>query len=373
MEGMGMNRDFWAGKRVLITGHSGFKGSWLCLWLNRLGAKVAGVSLVNEQEKSIFNAANVSEFMEKEYFSDVCELGALKEIISAYSPSIVFHLAAQPLVRESYRRPIETYLVNVMGTLNVLESIRAVETVRACVVVTSDKCYENNHEPSRQSFTEGMKLGGLDPYSSSKACAELVTECYRSSYFKGGASSENMVSIATARAGNVIGGGDTSEARLIPDIFNSIRHREKLTIRYPDAVRPWQFVLEPLAGYLLLAEKLYLVGDKYDEPWNFGPNKEAEVPVRDLLTLFCDRWGEGAEWVIADGEQPYEALNLRLDSNKAIRRLSWKSSVYSMTQTVDEIVYWQKSLANKRNMTEISFAQIERYEKAFLDKSHANK
>jgi CDP-glucose 4,6-dehydratase len=308
-------RDFYSGRRVLVTGHTGFKGSWLSHWLALLGAEVHGFALAPEAG-SLFEAARIGERMQS-VFGDVRDLGRLQQALEASSAEVVFHLAAQSLVRRSYREPVDTYATNVLGTAHVLEACRRSSAVRAVVVVTSDKCYENRE--LELGYREDAALGGRDPYSSSKAAAELVTAAFRSSFFASG-----RVGIASARAGNVIGGGDWAEDRLVPDVVRGAWRDEPIVVRNPKSTRPWQHVLEPLAGYLLLAERLHRDPQGFSEAFNFGPPDAASVDVATLARKLVEQLGSGALELRADvAGEPYEARALKLDSSKARARLGW--------------------------------------------------
>ncbi|WP_018702949.1 CDP-glucose 4,6-dehydratase [Anaeromusa acidaminophila] len=349
--------NFWRGKRVLITGHTGFKGAWLSLWLSSLGANVAGYSLRPPTSPSLFQECKTYELMES-FIGDICDLERLKAVIFEIKPEVVFHLAAQPMVLEGYRDPVNTYSTNIMGTINLLESIRASESVKAVVNITTDKCYENKEW--LWGYRENESLGGRDPYSNSKACSELITAAYRESYFS--SMNDDYPRIATARAGNVIGGGDWGKDRLIPDFIRAIMAKEKLKIRYPDAVRPWQHVLEPLRGYLLLANRLYNKEDSAIGAWNFGPSYHGEWSVRKVINQIKHLWGADAEWERTGTQLFHEANYLRLDSTKAKVNLGWEA-VLSMEETVMMTVEWYKMYYNKekRDVRAATLAQIEQY------------
>ena len=323
-------KNFWRGKKVFLTGHTGFKGAWLSLWLKELGARVTGYSLEPPTEPNLFRLCRIDQ-MVKSQRGDVRDLARLSRLMKAARPEIVLHLAAQPIVRESYRVPVETFSTNVMGTVNVLEAARNCGSVRAVVIVTTDKVYENISRFPRP-FKEKDKLGGYDPYSSSKACAELAAQAYRRSY---------GLNVATARAGNVIGGGDWAADRLIPDFVRAILAGEKLVIRQPQAVRPWQHVLEPLYGYLLLAEKLYRQPGKYAGAWNFGPNKKDARPVAWLAGELCRLWG-AAGYSLDKKRQPHEAGWLALDSRKAKKELGWRPK-WDLSVALKKIVDWTRA------------------------------
>lgn len=345
---------FWRGRRVLVTGHTGFKGSWLCLWLQHLGAVVTGYALAPATRPSLFEVASVGQGM-CSVIGDIRDGVALSEAMSAARPEVVIHMAAQALVRESYRNPVETYSVNVVGTAQVLDAVRACPSVRAVVSVTTDKCYENREW--HWGYRETDRLGGHDPYSSSKAGAELVTAAYRSSYFS---VAERPVAVATARAGNVIGGGDWSRDRLIPDILAAIQAGQAVRIRYADAVRPWQHVLEPLSGYLALAERLCSSdGQAYAEAWNFGPVDDDARPVRWIVEQMIDRWG-GGQWLIDGQPNPHEAHHLKLDCAKARVRLDWQPH-WNLTDALAAIVDWQRAFLSGKDMRAMSMSQIARF------------
>jgi len=344
--------DFYRGKNVLITGHTGFKGAWLSLWLQSVGANVIGYALPPPTVPSLFVTANVAEGMTS-IAGDVRDFTALLSTFKKYQPEIVIHMAAQALVRYSYDNPIETYSTNVMGTVHLLEAARQTGSVRAIVNVTSDKCYENREWV--WGYRENEPMGGHDPYSSSKGCAELVTSAYRRSFFE-----QANIALASVRAGNVIGGGDWAEDRLIPDIMRAIVAGKAVSIRNPNAIRPWQHVLEPLSGYLMLAEKLYEDGVSYGESWNFGPNDEDAHSVEWIVARITQTWGEGASWVLDEGDNPHEAHYLKLDCSNAKARLNWHPR-WSLTYTLQQIVDWHKLFRNQNDMREITLKQIQSY------------
>ncbi len=354
MEG---ENGFWAGKRVLVTGHTGFKGSWLSLWLQRLGAEVAGYSLEPPTEPSLFEVANVADGM-CSVIGDIRDYSALRDVVSAHRPEIVFHLAAQALVRHSYRDPIETYGSNVMGTVNLLEAIRRVGGVKAVVNVTSDKCYQNREWV--WGYREIERLGGHDPYSNSKACAELVTSAFRDSYFSPDRFGDHGVALASARAGNVIGGGDWAEDRLIPDVMRAILAGEPVRIRNPDAIRPWQHVLEPLAGYLTLAERLYENGPAFAEAWNFGPDESSARPVSWIVEKLVQLWGEEARWELDSGAHPHEAHYLKLDCSKAREHLGIVPRL-DLATALEWIVEWNRAWLRGEDMRGMTEQQIMGY------------
>lgn len=312
---------FYRGRRVLVTGHTGFKGSWLSLCLARLGAEVTGYSLPPATEPSLFQGARVGGLL-RSHLGDIRDQAALSSVVRESQPEIVFHLAAQPLVRDSYRFPVETFATNVMGTVHLLEALRGCGSVRAVVNVTSDKCYDNREWD--RGYREEDHLGGFDPYSNSKACSELVTASFRSSYFNPAAYARHGVALATARSGNVIGGGDWAADRLVPDILRSLLAGEVVRVRNPQAVRPWQHVLEPLDGYLTLGQKLYQEGPRFGEAWNFGPHEADAEPVERIVQRICRLWGGSARYEIDRGEHPHEARYLKLDCSKARSVLGWR-------------------------------------------------
>lgn len=357
MESMAINPFFWRGKKVLITGHTGFKGSWLSLWLQQLGADVVGLALKPPTKPSLFERADVAKNM-CSIEGDIRDLSKVKNVFLQNKPEIVIHLAAQSLVRYSYQNPVETYQTNVMGTLHVLEAIRSCETVRAAVMVTTDKCYENKEW--LWAYRENEPMGGHDPYSSSKGCAELLIASYRQSFFN----EENSPAIASARAGNVIGGGDWAEDRLIPDIIRSFQLDKPVKIRYPHAVRPWQHVLEPLSGYLMLAEKLDdKTGHDYAEAWNFGPQAGGVQSVQWIVNYLAQHW-KGAAWTL-DEQMRHEAQVLKLDSTKAYEKLGWRSR-WSLEESLENIVSWYMSELKGMDMNRLCNEQIELFNKTGL-------
>ena len=330
--------SFWRGKTVLVTGHTGFKGSWLAAWLKLLGARVIGFALAPEPGRpSLFEAAEVEHGMTS-VLGDVRDAAAVEETVQGYAPEVVFHLAAQPLVRRSYRDPVETYATNVMGTVHLLDALRRSDAVRSIVVVTSDKAYEN-HE-SEWGCREGDPLGGRDPYSSSKGCTELVAAAYRASYFSGA----RPVGLATARAGNVIGGGDWAEDRVVPDLVRALAARRPVVLRSPGSVRPWQHVLEPLRGYLALAERLWSHPAELGGGWNFGPRDDDAASVLELAGRFAAHWGWGEAEVRPAADGAHEARALRLDCARARERLGWRP-VLSLDDAVGETVRWYRAHA----------------------------
>ena len=354
-----VNPSFWNGKRVFLTGHTGFKGGWLSLWLASMGAKVTGYALAPNTTPNFFEVAGVQGDLEQSHIADIRDLEKLQKAMADARPEIVIHMAAQPLVRYSYSNPVETYATNVMGTVHVLESIRALDCVRAAVIVTTDKCYEN--QEWAWGYREDEPMGGHDPYSNSKGCAELVTSAYRQSYFSPEKYAQHKVAIASARAGNVIGGGDWSVDRLIPDAIKAFEAKESLMIRNPLATRPWQHVLEPLSGYLVLAKALYQEGAKFDGGWNFGPRDEDARSVQDVINLLIKNWGSAASWTQDQSEQPHEAHSLKLDCSKARQYLNWVPR-WSLEQAIQNITQWQQDHQQQSNMHETSLNQIASYQ-----------
>ncbi|MGH8616812.1 MAG: CDP-glucose 4,6-dehydratase [Burkholderiales bacterium] len=348
MENVGVTPAFWRGRRVFVTGHTGFKGAWLSLWLQELGATVTGYALAPPTRPSLFEAARVGEVLTS-VLGDVRDAEHLRTSLQRAQPDIVLHLAAQALVRRSYAEPAETYATNVMGTFNLLEAVRLVPGVRAVLVVTSDKCYTPRPTDTRP-YVESDPLGGHDPYSSSKACAEIVTDACRRAYFGQGAL------VATARAGNVIGGGDWAEDRLIPDLVRAYSAGQPLRLRYPDAVRPWQHVLDPLHGYLLLAEQLFAGDRACATAWNFGPDADAAISVRELITRATALWGNG-RWESEGAPQPPETALLVLDAGKARRGLGWRPR-QALDAALTATLGWYRALAAGADARELSRTEI---------------
>jgi CDP-glucose 4,6-dehydratase len=349
--------DFWSGKRVLVLGHTGFKGAWLGLWLHRLGARVAGIALPPEGERDLFAAAGLAQVIETTY-ADIRDLDAVTRTAERISPEVVFHLAAQSLVRRSYREPVATYATNVMGTVHVLAAAAATPSVRCVVIVTSDKCYENREW--LWAYREDEPLGGHDPYSSSKACAELVTAAWRRSFCGPGAA--RPIGIASARAGNVFGGGDWAEDRLVPDCIRALGEGRPIGIRNPSSTRPWQHVLDPLHGYLLLAERLWHAPDEFGDAWNFGPPEDDIRPVSWLADAIVRRWGDGASWEVVAGDARHEATMLKVDAAKARVRLGWSQRLplpAGLAWTVD----WYRDCLAGHAAREVTEDQIARFER----------
>jgi CDP-glucose 4,6-dehydratase len=344
-------------RKVLVTGHTGFKGSWLCLLLNKLGADIYGYALEPPTSPSLFVEANVDEFVTS-YIGDIRNLEYLQDVINKVQPEVVIHMAAQPLVRESYNFPVETYATNVMGTVNLLEVCRNTSSVKAIVNVTTDKCYEN--QEWHWGYRETEPMGGYDPYSNSKGCSELVTSSYRNSYFNPKDYHKHGVALASARAGNVIGGGDWADDRLIPDFIRAITQGEEVKIRSPYAIRPWQHVLEPLSGYLLLGAKLHSEGPQYSEPWNFGPEDSDARNVEWITSTICSLWGKNASFSIDTNPQPHEANYLKLDCSKAKAELNWIPK-WDIETTLKSIIDWNKGFIKGENMRKLTEIQIEEY------------
>lgn len=354
-----VDNTFWKGKRVFLTGHTGFKGGWLSVWLASMGAKVTGYALAPNTSPNFYEVAKVESDLEQSHIADIRDLEKLQKAMSSAKPEIVIHMAAQPLVRYSYANPVETYATNVMGTVHALESIRSLDTVRATVVVTTDKCYENKEWT--WGYRENEPMGGHDPYSNSKGCAELVTSAYLQSYFSPEKYAQHKVAIASARAGNVIGGGDWSEDRLIPDAIKAFEANKPLMIRNPLATRPWQHVLEPLSGYLVLAQALYREGAQFSGAWNFGPRDDDARSVKEVVNLLIKHWGSAASWHQDQSEQHHEAHSLKLDCSKARQYLNWNPK-WSLEQAIDNISQWQRSYQRQNEMHEVSIKQITAYQ-----------
>ena len=351
-----LNKDIWEDKKVLVTGHTGFKGSWLCLWLNKMGANITGLSLNDPVSKpDLYSILNLHEKL-NDNRGDISHFDICMDIVKKTEPEIIFHMAAQPLVRKSYLHPITTYHTNVMGTANILESARYCESVKTIVVITTDKCYENIE--MNYAYKESDPLGGYDPYSSSKACAEHISSAYYRSFFK-----EKNVGLATARAGNVIGGGDWSADRLIPDAIKNWIKNEKLQIRYPQSTRPWQFVLDPLLGYLLLAEKLLKNPEKFSGGWNFGPDQNSVNTVQTTIELMANIWADPVDWVASTENHLHEANLLQLNNDKAHLLLGWRPA-YDFDEVINKTINWYKTYyTDNQEMMEYTLNQIAEYER----------
>ncbi|MEH6544546.1 MAG: CDP-glucose 4,6-dehydratase [Porticoccaceae bacterium] len=353
MENVVVTPDFWRGKRVFLTGHTGFKGGWLSLWLQSMGAEVHGYALNPSTETNFFTVADVSKRMASSEIADIRDMEKLRDVMQAARPEIVFHLAAQPLVHYSYDQPVETYEVNVMGVVHVLESVRATPGVKAVVNVTTDKCYENREW--QRGYREDDAMGGYDPYSSSKGCSELVSAAYRRSFLESAG-----IALATARAGNVVGGGDWAKDRLIPDFLRAMDAGITLDIRSPQSTRPWQHVLDPLSGYLRLAESLFIHGESFAEGWNFGPSDEDARSVSWIIDRLAEI-GVDVKWQCNNSGQPYEANYLKLDSSKARAQLNWQAQ-WPLHTALGKTVEWHQAWKSGNNMKEFSLDQIDQYQ-----------
>ena len=352
-----VNSSFWKNRRVFITGHTGFKGSWMCLWLHSLGAKITGYALNPPTKPSLYELCKIDGLVQST-IADVRDGESLTRVMRSAEPEIVIHMAAQPLVRDSYKIPVDTYAINVMGTVNLFESVRKAKSVRAVVNITTDKCYENKEWV--WGYREDEPLGGYDPYSSSKACSELVTTAYRRSFFNPEDYGKHGKGIASARAGNVIGGGDWATDRLIPDCIRALLEKRTIIIRNPHAIRPWQHVLEPLSGYLLLAQKLGEDGAAFSSAWNFGPHENDAKPVEWLVREICKRWGEKASCRVYKGKHPHEARYLKLDCSKARTELGWNPK-WDMERALENIIEWTRVYQKKGDLRKTCFSQIEAY------------
>jgi CDP-glucose 4,6-dehydratase len=349
------DKNFWSQRRVLVTGHTGFKGGWLYCWLRNMGAEVLGYSLEPDTRPNIFSSIDTSSGAS--VMGDLCDYESLRNVFLDFQPEVVFHLAAQPLVRRSYNEPRLTYMTNVIGTQNVLESVRLTDSVKVMVSVTTDKVYENREWD--WGYRERDALGGHDPYSSSKACADILTRSYRRSYFS---NNERLCHVFAARAGNVVGGGDWAEDRIVPDAIKSFMNDEPLEIRNPCALRPWQHVIEPLAGYLMLAERYFdsETESKY-ESWNFGPPDSSAIPVVDIANILASNWGDGARVEVAEMDgAPHEAGLLKLDSSRAIKYLGW-GPIMDVATTLAMTVAWYQGHNNGRPVEELISEDIEKY------------
>ncbi len=344
---------FWRGKRVFLTGHTGFKGGWLALWLARMGAIVTGYALPPPAGNTFYQATGLDQHIHAQHLADIRDLGMLRDALQQAQAEVVLHLAAQPLVRLSYAEPLETFSTNVMGTANLLEAIRTTPSVKAVVVVTSDKCYENREW--HWGYRENEAMGGHDPYSASKGCAELVTASYRRSFFN-----EGTTAIASARAGNVIGGGDWSSDRLVPDALAAFGRQEPVRLRNPESIRPWQHVLEPLCGYLLLAQSLYEHGESFAEGFNFGPHDVDARPVREVIDLIIANWQGPARRELDAAPQPHEAHFLKLDCSKARAMLGWQPR-WHLETAIARTVQWHDAWLSGADMAALCEAQIQNY------------
>lgn len=349
---MSVNPAFWRGKRVFLTGHTGFKGGWLSLWLQSMGAELHGLALEAPTTPNLFTEARVGDGMGST-IGDIRDYETVRAAMAAFRPDIVIHMAAQPLVRLSYLEPVTTYATNVMGTVHVLEAARTVGSVRAIVNVTTDKCYENKEWA--WGYREDEPMGGYDPYSNSKGCSELVTSAYRRSFLQ-----KSGIALASGRAGNVIGGGDWAADRLVPDILRAFEREEAVVIRNPHATRPWQHVLEPLSGYLTLAERLYTDGQSWAEGWNFGPHDDDARPVQWIVEHMVASWGRGASWRLDGGEHPHEAHYLKLDISKAKASLGWRPS-WSLATALQHITAWHQAWLAHADVQQLCLQQIQQY------------
>jgi len=350
--------NFWSEKRVFLTGHTGFKGGWLSVWLSHMGAKVTGFSLSPNTNPSLYESASIAAACEKSLIGDIRNLESLSSSMKSADPDVVIHMAAQPLVRYSYLNPVETYATNVMGTLHVLEAMRLCGSLKAAVMITTDKCYENKE--SAWGYREIDPIGGYDPYSNSKGCAELVISSYRQSFFNEKDYFKHGVAIASARAGNVIGGGDWSVDRLIPDAIRAFEAGRSLLIRNPLATRPWQHVLEPLSGYLVLAQALFEQGTKFNGAWNFGPNDTDTRSVQEVIELLIECWKSSAAWQHDQQPAPHETHFLKLDCSKARHELAW-SARWSLEKAIAAVVEWQEVYRSKGDIRSKMVTQIQEY------------
>ena len=358
MENLGLKVDFWSGKRVLLTGHTGFKGGWTSLMLTMLGAKVHGLSLPPTDDSMFYNSVDIKRRISGSTYADITSYQSCLGVIKQFKPDIIIHMAAQALVRVSYSTPLETYMTNVMGVVNILEAARQEESVKVIVNVTTDKCYKNNEW--LWPYRENEALGGHDPYSSSKACAEIISAAYRDSFF-----TNRGVQLATARAGNVIGGGDWSKDRLIPDVLRSLDANEDVSIRSPSSIRPWQHVLEPVCGYILLAQKLDESQNKYTEAWNFGPEENDCWTVGRIVTLIF-KIAQRGSWVSPEEDKPHEAGLLKLDSSKAKTNLGWTPR-WKVSEALKKTIQWHQQFISGDDMYDFSVAQIMEYQ---ADRKH---
>ena len=354
---MSLTEDqFWNNKKVLLTGHTGFKGSWLALWLHKLGAEVYGYALPPKGYPNLYEISDIDSFCSSS-FEDLRDLTSLKAFFKKVEPEVVFHLGAQSLVRDSSKDPIETLSTNIIGTANVFEAAQKTQGLKAVINITSDKCYQNDEK--NFAFRESDPLGGRDPYSASKACSEIVTEAYRRSFF-----AQSGIALASARAGNVIGGGDWAIDRLIPDIIQAFTAKMPVQVRYPYAIRPWQYVLEPLSGYLKLAERLCTNLQGFDTAWNFGPDTQDTKEVLWVVKRMAERWGNEAKWELSPEQHFHEAQHLTLDTSKAKRELNW-SPITDLEFAIGEIIEWHRSFSSQENMHLKCLEQIARFENLY--------
>ena len=355
---MAVDSTFWQGKCVLLTGHTGFKGGWCSLWLQAMGAKVHGLALEAPTTPSLFEQAHVAHGMQSSTIGDIRDYTTVLSTMQRVQPDIVLHMAAQPLVRLSYSQPVETYATNVMGTVHVLEAARQVGSAKAIVNITTDKCYENKEWV--WGYREDEPMGGYDPYSNSKGCSELVTSAYRRSFFQ-----HSGIALASGRAGNVIGGGDWALDRLVPDILRAFEKDQPVIIRNPHSTRPWQHVLEPVSGYLVLAQRLYQEGQDWAQAWNFGPTEDDAQPVQWIVEHMVKLWGQGASWQHDEGQHPHEAHYLKLDISKAKSRLNWAPR-WALSQALDRIVQWHQAWLQHADMRQLCLEQINDYNNTTL-------
>lgn len=354
-----VEHSFWAGKNVFLTGHTGFKGSWLCIWLHSMGAKVTGYSLAAPTSPSLYELGNLQDILEESVIGDVTDFEMLRRSLHKANPEIVIHMAAQALVRKSYEEPVQTYSTNVMGTVNVMEAARTCSSVRVILNVTTDKCYENQEWD--WGYRENEPLGGYDPYSSSKACSELITAAYRQSFLQ-----TIGIKVASARAGNVIGGGDWAADRLIPDLVRALTKGEQIEIRNPEAIRPWQHVLEPLSGYLLLCQRLYTEGEDYSEAWNFGPQDSDAQSVEWIVNQMHDKWpNEHPGYQVVRQDHTHEAKMLKLDCSKALNKLHWTPR-WRLDKALDATIQWVVGYLEGKDIKELCIQQIAEYETEYL-------
>ena len=358
-----MNLEFWKNRNVFITGHTGFKGGWISLWLSRMGANVYGYSLPPPTSVNFFELTKIEKLLTQSLIGDILDFKSLNQAMKSAKPSVVIHMAAQPLVKHSYAFPIDTFKTNIIGTANVLEAAKNTESVKAIINVTTDKCYENQEQ--KKPYTESDRLGGYDPYSSSKACAELISTAYQKSFFI-----SSGVNLATVRAGNVIGGGDWSKDRLIPDFFRALEAKETLQIRSPNATRPWQHVLEPISGYLMLAEKLVHDGINYSEAWNFGPDESNTKSVFQILEYLCKKI-KGCNWSVKKKTQLHETMFLNINSSKAQSRLGWNHR-WDLETALNKTIDWYQGWLENEDLISITNLQIDEYEKTIKNDKLVN-